>query len=100
MLQNRLRSRTGRKHAENVLDGDAHAADDRLAAEDFWVDRDALEEIGFVHDSTRSDALPNCQSATISVYASHEQPRRFAAPWLSSIPRYTPASSHSQKHYG
>src|SRR6266700_5425745 len=51
MLQNRFRSRTGRKQAENVLDGDAHAANDRLAAEDFWVDCDALEEIGVAHDA-------------------------------------------------
>ncbi len=48
-LQNRFGGRAGRKHAENVLDGDAYAPDDRLAAEDPRVDRDALEKLGFVH---------------------------------------------------
>jgi len=35
----------------NVLHGNARASDDRLATEDFWVDCDALEEIGIVHDA-------------------------------------------------
>src|SRR5437588_7660604 len=40
---------TRRQHAEYVLDGQAPASDNRLAAEDLRIDRDSLEKIGFVH---------------------------------------------------
>jgi hypothetical protein len=40
---------TRRQHAEHVLDSQAAVSDDRLSAEDFRVDRDSLEKVGFVH---------------------------------------------------
>jgi len=39
-----------RQHAEYVLDGQASAPNDRLSAEDLWVDRNALEKGSFVHE--------------------------------------------------
>ena len=37
------------EHAENMLDGETPAADDRLAAKDRWIHRDAFEQALFVH---------------------------------------------------